>query len=92
MSEKIEVSSDMLSKYCKDIADQYRIKVSGVKKLIPNLGDKVHYKNLKYYLSLGIKLVNIHRILSLKIHRMLISMLRKDKKVLMNLIKTCTNC
>ena len=40
---KIEVSNDMLSKYCKDIADWYGIKVGGVKKLIPNLGGKVKY-------------------------------------------------
>ena len=40
--EKVEVSSDMLSKYCKDIVDWYDIKVGGVKKLIPNLCDKVH--------------------------------------------------
>ena len=33
--EKIEVSSDMLSKYCSDIANKYGIKVGGVKKLIP---------------------------------------------------------
>ena len=56
--EKIEVSYDMLSKYCKDIADWYSIKVGGVKKWIPNLSDKVkyvvHYKKLKCYLSLGI--------------------------------------
>ena len=68
--EKIEISSDMLSKYCKEIADWYGIKVGGVKKLIPNLGDKVkyvvHYKNLKYYLSLGMKLVKIYRILSFR--------------------------
>ena len=68
--EKIEVNSDMLSDYCKDIADWYGIKVGGVKKLIPNLRDKiqyvVHYKNLKYYLSLGMKLVKIYRILSFK--------------------------
>ena len=68
--EKIEVSSDMLSKYCKDIADWYGIKVGLVKKLIRNLKDKVkyivHYKNLQYYLSLGMKLVKIHRILSFK--------------------------
>ena len=68
--EKIEVSYDMLSKYCKDIADRYGIKVGGVKKLIPSLGDKVeyavHYRNLKYYVSLGMKLVKIHRILSFK--------------------------
>ena len=30
--EKIAVSSDMLSKYCKKIADEYEIKVSDVKK------------------------------------------------------------
>ena len=68
--ERNEISSDMLSKYCKDIADQYRIKVRGVKKSIPNLGDKVkyvvQYKNLGCYLSFGIKLVKIHRILSFK--------------------------
>ena len=38
--EKIEVDYDMLSGYCKDIADWYGIKVDGVKKMIPNLGDK----------------------------------------------------
>ena len=65
--EKIEVNSDMLSRYCSDIAKKYGIKVGDVKKLIPILGDKVkyvvHYKNLQYYLSSGIKLVKIHRIL-----------------------------
>ena len=42
-SEKIEVNYDMLSKYCKEIVDWYGIKFGGVKKLIPNLGDKVKY-------------------------------------------------
>ena len=68
--EKTEINYGMLSKYCKDIADWHDMKVRGVKKLIPNLGDKlkyvVNYKNLKYYLSLGIKLVKIHKILSFK--------------------------
>ena len=68
--EKIEVGYDMLSKYCKDIVDRYGIKIDGVKKLIPNLGDKVkyvvHYKSLQYYLSLGMKLVKVHRVLSFK--------------------------
>ena len=36
--EKLAVPSDMLSKYCKEIADKYEIKVGDVKKLIPNLG------------------------------------------------------
>ena len=35
--EKLEITQDMLSEYCSDIADKYRIKVGGVKKLVPNL-------------------------------------------------------
>ena len=41
--EKLAVSSDMLSNYCKKIADKYEIKVGDVKKLIPNLGNKTNY-------------------------------------------------
>ena len=37
--EKLEISSDMLSKYCSDIADKYGINVGGVSKLVPNLRD-----------------------------------------------------
>ena len=59
-AKKLAVSNDMLSKFCKTIADQYEIKVGDVKQLIPNLGNKtnyvVHYKNLQLYLSLGRKL------------------------------------
>ena len=38
--EKLAVSSHMLSKYCKKIADKHEIKVGDVKKLIPSLGNK----------------------------------------------------
>ena len=57
----------MLSDYCKKIADEYETKVGDVKKLIPNLVSKtnyvVHYRNLQLYLSLGVKLTKMHRVL-----------------------------
>ena len=65
--EKLAVSSDMVSKYCTNIADKYEIKVGNVKKLIANLGSKTNYavlyRNLQLYLSLGMKLTKIHRVL-----------------------------
>ena len=68
--EKLPVSSDMLSKYCKANADKYKIKVGDVKKLIPNLGNKanyvVHYRNLQVYLRLGMKLTKTYRVLKFK--------------------------
>ena len=70
--EKSAVSSDILSKYCNEIADKYEIsiKVGLVKKLILNLGNKtkyvLHYKNIQLYLSLGMKLTKIHIVMRFK--------------------------
>ena len=68
--EKLEISQDMLSKYCSDSADKYGIKIGGINKLVPNLRNKknyvVHYRNLQLYLSLGMKVSKVHRILKFK--------------------------
>ena len=68
--EKFAIPYDMLSDYCKKIAGEYWIKVGDVEKLISNLGDKtnyvLHYRNLQLYLSLGIKLTKIHKVLKFK--------------------------
>ena len=68
--EKLTIFYEMLSDYCKNFADEYGIKVGDVIKLIPNLGNKtkyiVHYRNLQLYLSLGMKLTKIHRVLKFK--------------------------
>ena len=68
--EKLAIPYDMLSDYSKKIADEYGIKVSGVKKLIENLSNKtnfvVHYRNLQMYFSLGMKLTKIHKVRKFK--------------------------
>ena len=65
--EKIKVTDDMLSDYCREIKDKFNICSGNVNKLIPTLSDKTNYvlheENLKLYLSLGLKLKKIHRVL-----------------------------
>ena len=65
--EKILITDDMLSKYCKDLKDSENISSGRVHKLVPNLRNKekyvLHYRNLQLYLSLGMKLTKIHRVL-----------------------------
>ena len=59
-----------MSKYCFDIVNKDEIKIGGVNKSVPNLRNKkkdvVHYRNLQLYLSSGMKLTKIHRILKFK--------------------------
>ena len=65
--EKVKVSKDMLSGYCKKIAEKYKISIGLVSKLILTLRDKkvyvLHYRNLQLYLDFGLKIKKIHRVL-----------------------------
>ena len=58
--EKVKVSNDMLSGYCKKIANKYNISIGLVSKLIPTSRNKkeyvLHYRNLQLYLDLGLKI------------------------------------
>ena len=65
--EKIKVQKNMLSNYCKKIANKFNISSGIVHKLIPTLFNKekyvLHYSNLQLYLKLGLKLKKVHRAL-----------------------------
>ena len=58
----------MLSHYC-NITNEYGINIS-VNKLVPNLAKKskyvLRYRNLQLYLSLGMKLVSVHKVLKFR--------------------------
>ena len=55
----------MLSRYCKKIAEKYKISIGQVNKLIPTLKSKekyvLHYRNLELYLDLGLNIMEVHR-------------------------------
>ena len=97
--EKLAVFSDMLSKYCKEIADKCGIKVGDVKKLIPNLGNKtkqaLYYRNLPLCVSFGMKLTEICRVVKFKqsdwMKKILILTLKKEEMQLIILKKIFSN-
>ena len=66
-SEKVKVSNNMLSAYCKKIAKKYNISIGLVSKLVPTLRDKkeyvLHYCNLQLYLDLGLKIKKVHQVI-----------------------------
>ena len=65
--EKAKVSKNMLSRYCKKIAEKYKISIGQVNKLIPMLKSKekyvLHHRNLQLYLDLGLNLTKVYGVL-----------------------------
>ena len=65
--EKLKVNKNMLSDYCQKISEKFNISSGQVHKLVTTLGKKekyvLHYRNLQLYLSLGLKLKKVHRVL-----------------------------
>ena len=60
----------MSPNYCSSIANKYNIKIGSVNKTVPNLGNKskyvLYYRNLQLYLSIGMKLIKVHKMLKFK--------------------------
>ena len=65
--EKMNITKDMLSPYCKQIQEKFGICIGQVSKLVPTLLNKtkyvLHYRNLQLYLELGLTLEKVHRVL-----------------------------
>ena len=66
--KELAIPYDMLSDYCKKIADKYEIDVGDMTKLIPNLDNKtnyeLHYKNLVFVFRNEI--TKTHRVVKFK--------------------------
>ena len=64
---KMKVTKEMLSPYCIKIQEKFGINIGQVAKLIPTLSTKkyyvLHYRNLQLYLSPGLRLNKVHRVL-----------------------------
>ena len=66
--EKLNITKDMLSNHAKKFIDNEKFQFSKQERLAPNLYDKekyiVHIKSLQQYLSLGLILTKVHRVIS----------------------------
>ena len=65
--EKMKVSKEQMSPYQQRLINELGITSFETEKLVPNLMDKsryvLHYRNLQLYLSLGLRIVKVHKVL-----------------------------
>ena len=68
--ESINVTEDMLSPFTKDLGKDLKLKHKSNTKLVPNLHSKekyvLHFRILKQYISHGLELKKIHRVIGFK--------------------------
>jgi len=67
-TEKMAITGDMPSPYARELASKLGVKTSNkIQKLVPNLYLKSnyvpHYRNLQFYVAMGLKITKIHKIL-----------------------------
>ena len=65
--DKMTVSKDQMSPYQQKLVEELSITSFETEKLVPNLMNKsryvLHYRNLQLYLSLGMQLTKVHKVL-----------------------------
>ena len=65
--EKLTITKDQMSPYQNRLIDELSITSFETEKLVPNLMNKsryvLHYRNLQLYLSLGMEIVKVHKVL-----------------------------
>ena len=88
--EKMTVSKDQMSPYQQKLIDELGVSIS-CEKLVPNLMNKsryvLHYRNLQLYLSLGLKLTKVHKVLQFQQSPWMAPFITKNTE----LRKTATN-
>ena len=88
--DKIKIKQNISSDYQLKFVDVYNILIANAKRLMRNVFDKekfvIHYENLQFYLRLGLKLKEIHRVLELNQ-----SKLAKAEEMVTKMEKHCTN-